>query len=305
MRPTRLRRSELSTPATSEKMLAKAAASDADLVFVDLEDSVAPAAKRGARGLAVEALTGLDWGGKTRAVRINGVQSEWALDDLVEVVTGAGTHLDVIIVPKVKAPRDVWFVETVLTQLEAKLGLDRPVGIEVLLEEAEALSRVEEIAGCSPRLEALILGPGDLAASLGMRLGHIGVAGDRYPGDVWHHARARMIAAARANGLDPIDGPYADFRNPDGYRREAGWAATLGCVGKWAIHPSQIEVANEVFAPTEDEVARARAAVEAVRAAEADGAGAAQTGGVMIDAATARLFQVTLDRAALIAQRSG
>ena len=305
MRPTRLRRSELSTPATSEKMLAKAAASDADLVFVDLEDSVAPAAKRGARGLAVEALTGLDWGGKTRAVRINGVQSEWALDDLVEVVTGAGTHLDVIIVPKVKAPRDVWFVETVLTQLEAKLGLDRPFGIEVLIEEAEALSRVEEIAGCSPRLEALILGPGDLAASLGMRLGHIGVAGDRYPGDVWHHARARMIAAARANGLDPIDGPYADFRNPDGYRREAGWAATLGCVGKWAIHPSQIEVANEVFAPTEDEVARARAAVEAVRAAEADGAGAAQTGGVMIDAATARLFQVTLDRAALIAQRSG
>jgi citrate lyase subunit beta/citryl-CoA lyase len=300
----RLRRSELSTPATSEKMLAKAAASDADLVFVDLEDSVAPAAKPGARALAVEALTGLDWGGKTRAVRINGVQSEWALDDLVEVVTGAGTHLDVVIVPKAKAPRDVWFVETVLTQLEAKLGLDRRIGIEVLIEEAEALSRVEEIAGCSPRLEALILGPGDLAASLGMRLGHIGVAGDRYPGDVWHHARARMIAAARANGLDPIDGPYADFRNPDGYRREAGWAATLGCVGKWAIHPSQIEVANEVFAPTADEVARARAAVDAVQAAEADGAGAAQAGGVMVDAATARLFQVTLDRAALIAQRS-
>jgi citrate lyase subunit beta/citryl-CoA lyase len=198
----------------------------------------------------------------------------------------------------------VWFVETVLTQLEAKLGLDRRIGIEVLIEEAEALSRVEEIAGCSPRLEALILGPGDLAASLGMRLGHIGVAGDRYPGDVWHHARARMIAAARANGLDPIDGPYADFRNPDGYRREAGWAATLGCVGKWAIHPSQIEVANEVFAPTADEVARARAAVDAVQAAEADGAGAAQAGGVMVDAATARLFQVTLDRAALIAQRS-
>jgi citrate lyase subunit beta/citryl-CoA lyase len=300
----RLRRSELSTPATSEKMLAKAAASDADLVFVDLEDSVAPAAKPGARALAVEALTGLDWGGKTRAVRINGVQSEWALDDLVEVVTGAGTHLDVVIVPKAKAPRDVWFVETVLTQLEAKLGLDRRIGIEVLIEEAEALSRVEEIAGCSPRLEALILGPGDLAASLGMRLGHIGVAGDRYPGDVWHHARARMIAAARANGLDPIDGPYADFRNPDGYRREAGWAATLGCVGKWAIHPSQIEVANEVFAPTADEVARARAAVDAVQAAEADGAGAAQAGGVMVDAAPARLFQVTLDRAALIAQRS-
>ena len=133
MRPMRLRRSELSTPATSEKMLAKAAASDADLVFVDLEDSVAPAAKPGARRLAVEALTGLDWGGKTRAVRINGVQSEWALDDLVEVVTGAGTHLDVVIVPKAKAPRDGWFVETALAQLEAKLGLDRRIGIEVLI----------------------------------------------------------------------------------------------------------------------------------------------------------------------------
>ena len=304
MRPTRLRRSELSTPATSEKMLAKAAASDADLVFVDLEDSVAPAAKPGARALAVAALTGLDWGGKTRAVRINGVHSEWALDDLVEVVTGAGPALDVVIVPKVKVPRDVWFVETVLEQLEAKVGIDRRIGIEVLIEEAEALSGVEEIAGCSSRLEALILGPGDLAASLGMRLGHIGVAGDRYPGDVWHHARARMIAAARAHGLDPIDGPYADFRNPEGYRREAGWAATLGCVGKWAIHPSQIEVANEVFAPTEDEVARAQAAVDAVREAEAGGAGAAQAGGVMVDAATARLFQVTLDRAALIASRA-
>jgi len=300
----RLRRSELSTPGTSEKMLTKAAASPADLVFIDLEDSVAPAQKPGARGAVVEALAGLDWGGKTRAVRINGVHTEWCHDDLVEIVTGAGRHLDVVIIPKVKAPRDVWFVETLLEQLEAKVGLGHRIGIEVLIEEAEALARVEEIAGCSPRLEALILGPGDLAASQGMRLGHIGVAGDRYPGDVWHYARTRMIVAARAHGLDPVDGPYADFRNPEGYRREATWAATLGCVGKWAIHPSQIEVANDVFAPTEDEVARARAAVDAVRAAEEGGAGAAQAGGVMIDAATARLFQVTLDRADLIARRS-
>lgn len=302
----RLRRSELSTPGTSEKMLAKAAASAADLVFLDLEDSVAPALKPEARALVVSALTGLDWGAKTKAVRINAVQSEWALDDVVEVVTGAGRHLDVIIIPKVKAPRDVWFVETLLDQLEGKLGLDHGIGIEVLIEEAEALSRVEEIAGSSPRLEALILGPGDLAASLGMRLGHIGGEEHRYPGDVWHHARSRMIAAARAHGLDPVDGPYADFGNPDGYRREATWAAILGCVGKWAIHPSQIEVANDVFAPTADEVARARAAIDSVRAAEAGGAGAARAGGVMIDAATARIFQVTLDRAALIeSRRSG
>jgi citrate lyase subunit beta/citryl-CoA lyase len=300
---TRLRRSELSTPGTSEKMMAKAAASAADLVFLDLEDSVAPAEKVAARALVADALVRHDWGRKTRAVRINGVHTRWAHGDLIDVVTGAGAVLDVVIVPKVKAPRDVWFVETLLDELEADLGLDHRIGIEVLIEETEALARVEEIAGSSPRLEALILGVGDLSASQGIRTGHIGEAADRYPGDMWHYARNRMIVAARASGLDPVDGPYANLRNADGYRREAGWAATLGCVGKWAIHPSQIEIANEVFAPTPDEVALARQAVEAVREAESAGSGAASLGGMMIDAATARVFQVTLDRAALIDER--
>ena len=303
MTANRLRRSELSTPGTSEKMMAKAAASDADLVFLDLEDSVAPNEKKAARALVADALVSLDWRAKTRALRINGTHTRWAYGDLVEVVTAAGAALDVVIVPKVKAPRDVWFVETLLTELEDELGLERGIGIEVLIEETEALARVEEIAGCSPRLEALILGVGDLSASQGIRVGHIGEAADRYPGDMWHYARSRMVVAARANGLDAIDGPYANFRNPDGYRREAGWAATLGCVGKWAIHPSQIELANEVFAPTAEEVARARQAVDAVRAAEAAGAGAASLGGMMIDAATARVFEVTLQRAELITRR--
>ena len=303
MRPMRLRRSELSTPGTSEKMMVKAAASDADLVFLDLEDSVAPGEKKAARALVAGALVTHDWGAKTRAVRINGVHTPWAFGDLADVVTRAGRALDVVIIPKVKAPRDVWFVETLLQELEADLGLDRHIGIEVLVEETEALARVEEIAACSPRLEALILGVGDLSASQGIRTGHIGEAGDRYPGDMWHYARNRMIVAARAHGLDAIDGPYANFRNPDGYRREAAWAATLGCVGKWAIHPSQIDLANDVFAPTAEEVEQARRAVEAVREAEAAGSGAASLGGMMIDAATARIFQVTLDRAALIEQR--
>ena len=301
---TRLRRSELSTPGTSEKMMAKAAACDADLVFLDLEDSVAPSEKRGARALVAEALTTLDWGAKTRAVRINGVHTPWAHGDLIEVVSTAGAAVDVVIVPKVKAPRDVWFVETLLDQLEADLGLDHRIGIEILIEETEALACVEDIAASSARLEALILGVGDLSASQGIRVGHIGDASARYPGDMWHYARNRMIVAARANGLDAIDGPYANFRDPDGYRREAGWAATLGCVGKWAIHPSQIEIANEVFAPTADEIAVAREAVDAVRAAEEAGAGAASLGGTMIDAATARIFQVTLDRAAQIDERA-
>jgi len=300
---SRLRRCELSTPGTSEKMMSKAAASDADLVFLDLEDSVAPAEKKAARALVACSLRDHDWGTKTRAIRINGVHTRWAYGDLIDVVSAAGEVLDVVIVPKVKAPRDVWFVETLLSEVKADLGLERRIGIEVLIEEAEALARVEEIAAASPRLEALILGVGDLSASQGIRTGHIGQAADRYPGDMWHYARNRMIVAARANGLDAIDGPYANFRNPDGYRREAAWAATLGCAGKWAIHPSQIEIANDVFAPTEEEVTLARQAVDAVREAEAAGSGAASLGGMMIDAATARVFQVTLDRAALIEQR--
>ncbi|MGE5596845.1 MAG: HpcH/HpaI aldolase/citrate lyase family protein [Hyphomicrobiales bacterium] len=303
-RPFRLRRSELSTPGTSTKMMEKAAGSAADLVFLDLEDSVAPDDKPKARRPIVEALNGLDWGRKTRAVRVNGVHSMWCHDDLVEVVTGAGANLDVVIIPKVKAPRDVWFVDSMLSQLEMKLGLELGrIGIEILIEETEALARVEEIAACCPRLEALILGVGDLSASQGMRLGHIGVTkegANRYPGDVWHYARNRMIVAARANGLDAIDGPWGDFQDGDGYRREASWAATLGAVGKWCIHPSQIELANEVFSPTEREVARAREVVAAVRAAKG---GAANLNGTMIDAATARVFEVVVERAERIGMR--
>ncbi|MBI2765776.1 MAG: CoA ester lyase [Chloroflexi bacterium] len=295
-RPFRLRRSELSTPGTSMKMMEKAAASAADLVFLDLEDAVAPSDKPGARQPIIEAINGLDWGTKTRAVRINAVQTVWCHDDLIEVVTGAGQNIDVIIIPKVKAPRDVWFVDSLLSQLEAKLGLPiGRIGIEILIEETEALARVEEIAGCCPRLEALILGVGDLSASQGMRLGHIGVTKENtYPGDVWHYARTRMIVAARANGLDAIDGPWGDFKDGDGYKREGAWVSTLGAVGKWCIHPSQIELANEVFSPTEREVARAKQVVEAVTAAEG---GAANLNGTMIDAATARVFEVTLERA--------
>jgi citrate lyase subunit beta/citryl-CoA lyase len=278
------------------KMMEKAAASAADLVFLDLEDAVAPADKADARAPIVEALSTLDWGKKTRAVRINGTHTQWCHDDLATVVTGAGAFIDVIIIPKVKAPRDVWFVDTLLSQLEAKLGLEiGRIGIEILIEETEALSRVEEIAGCCPRLEALILGVGDLSASQGMRLGHIGVNKDlRYPGDVWHYARNRMIVAARANGLDAIDGPWGDFRDGEGYRRDASWVATLGAVGKWCIHPSQIEIANDVFSPTEREVARAKEVLAAV--GEGDGK-AANLNGVMVDAATARIFEIVLERA--------
>lgn len=297
----RLRRSELSTPGHSQKMIAKAAASSADLVFLDLEDSVVDEQKIPARKNIIEGLTTLDWGTKTRAVRINPVSTPWCHGDVIDIVTAAGAHLDVIIIPKIFGPREIWFVDDLLTQLETQLGLEvGRIKLEVLIEEVEALSRVEEIAACSPRLEALILGVGDLSASQGIRLGHIGAAAEgqfSYPGDVWHYARNRMIGAARAHGLDAVDGPFGNIASPEGYEREANWAATLGSVGKWAIHPSQIDIANRVFAPTQDEIEKAQAAVDAVEEAARNGLGAASFRGMMVDAATARIFYAVLERA--------
>ena len=283
-------------------MIAKAAASEADMVFLDLEDAVAPSAKVGARKNIIAGLNELDWGNKIRSFRCNSVDTQWCADDISEIVTGAGANVDVIMVPKIKGPREVWFVDDLLTQLELKLGLEvGRIGIECLVEEVEAVQTVDEIARCSPRLEALVLGVGDLSASQGMRLGHIGVTDGeealRYPGDVWHYSRNRLIIACRAAGIDAIDGPYANFANPRGYEKSAGTFSIMGGVGKWCIHPSQVEIANRVFAPTEAEIANAVGAIEAVAAAEAAGEGAANYNGMMIDAATTRLFQVTIDRA--------
>ena len=291
----RLRRSELATPGSSWKMIEKAAASDADLVFLDLEDAVAPAQKDAARDQVVRALRELDWGKKLRAVRVNAADTRWAHADVIALMEGAGAHLDLLILPKVKAPRDVWFFETLLEQLELKLGLARRIGLEALIEEAAALARVEEIAASSPRLEALILGFGDLSASQGVRLAL--AAG--YPGDLWHYARARVVVAARAAGIDAIDGPFANYRDPEGYRREATWSSTLGFVGKWAIHPSQIEIANDVYAPTEQEIALARRMCEAYEAASGGGTGAAGSGGILVDAASVRIFEAVMERARL------
>jgi len=303
-RPPRLRRSELSTPASSTKMIEKAVASDADLTFLDLEDAVAPDAKVGARANVIAAFNDLDWGDTVRAYRINGVHTPWCHDDLIEVVGAAGANVDVIIVPKVYGPREVWFVDDMLTQLETKLGLPvGRIGLEVLIEEAQAMGAVEAIAASSPRLEALILGLGDLAGSQGIRVGlaaETAANGDRalqYPGDIWHHARTRLIMAARANGLDAIDGPFADVANTEGYRRDATWVAILGAVGKWCIHPGQVPVANTVFAPTVREIEQATAVMGALRDAEAAGQGAAILNGVMLDAAVTRIYGPVLERA--------
>lgn len=295
----RLRRSELSTPGSNERMIEKAAASAADLVFLDLEDSVAPSQKAAARTRVAEALRALDWGKKTRAVRINAIDTPYAHEDVIEVVEKAGEELDLVIVPKVRAARDVWWVDVLLGQLEAKHRRRRPIALEVLIEEVQAMVDVAAIARSSPRLEALIFGPGDYSASQGIRIDEI----DKYPGDVWHHARNQIVIAARAGGIEAVDGPYADLRKPDAYRTECLRARILGMTGKWAIHPSQIEIANEMFSPTAEEVERARRTCDAYAEAEAAGVGAIAFEGRLIDAASVRILRSVVERAALIAAR--
>ena len=290
----RARRSELATPASSAPMCEKAARSGADLVFLDLEDACAPVAKEGARATAVAALTQQDWGRTVRAVRINGVETPWCHGDIIEVVTGAREALDVLIVPKARSARDVWWVDVLLTQLETRLGLRERIGLEVLVEGSEGLANAVEIARASDRLEAIIFGAGDLSASQRARVdGNFDPVSD-YPGDFWHFARFQVVTAARTAGIDAIDAPYPAYQDPDGYRRSAVHASLLGFDGKWAIHPSQIPIAHEVFSPTEAEVDDARASIEAYRRSEAEGVGAIGRDGRLVDAAHTRLAENTL-----------
>ena len=258
----------------------------------------------GAR-IAVGALTNLEWGRTVRAVRINGIDTPWCHGDVIEVVTGARDALDVLIVPKVRTARDVWWVDVLLGQLEAKLGLTRPIGLEVLIEEAEGLANALEIAQSSPRLEALIFGAGDLSASLHARVdGNFDPVAD-YPGDFWHFARVQVLTAARAGMIDAIDAPYPAYQDPGGYRRAATQASALGFDGKWAIHPSQVPLANEIFSPTAQEVDEAHQAVATYREAEAGGVGAIGRDGRLVDAAHMRLAANTLHKAAVAGLAGG
>ncbi len=295
----RLRRSQLSVPGISEKMLTKAAGSNADHVFCDLEDAVAPSAKPEARKNIIAALNDLDWGKKTRCVRVNDVTTQWCHDDIITIVEGARENLDTIMLAKPYTASDVLFVDKLLTQLEKKLNLKKRIGLEVLIEEVQALQNVWEIAHCCDRMECLIFGMGDYAASQGMVVRNIGDT-EGYPGDIFHYPRYQITIAARAAGIDPVDGPYGDYSKPDAYRTECIRAVSLGMVGKWAIHPSQIEPANQLFSPTQKEVNFAREVIDVYRTAEANGLGSVAHRGFMVDAASARFFQNTVDRADLI-----
>ncbi|MGQ0779152.1 MAG: HpcH/HpaI aldolase/citrate lyase family protein [Pseudonocardiales bacterium] len=305
-----MQRSELAVPGSNPAFMEKAANGPADYVFLDLEDAVAPADKEQARKNVIAALNDIDWAGtgKTVSVRINGLDTHYMYRDVIDVMEQAGERLHTILVPKVGVPADLYCVQTLIDQVEQAKGYATRVGIEALIETALGMANVEAIAssagGPGARLEALHFGVADYAASLRARTVSIGGLNPDYPGDQWHFALSRMIVACRAYGLRPIDGPFGDYSDPDGYRTGARRAAALGCEGKWAIHPSQIDLANEVFSPPPAEVDRARRIVEALRAAAAEGKGAASLDGKMIDAASERMAQtiISLDEAIQAAQ---
>lgn len=301
----RLHRSELAVPGSRPELFEKAAASRADYVFLDLEDAVAPDEKETARGNVIEALGDIDWRGssKTVSVRINGLDTHYMYRDLIEVVERAGAHVDTILVPKAGLPGDIYAVDALLTQIETAMGLRNRIGVEALIETALGMANVEAVAASSPRLEALHFGVADYAASCRARTITIGGLNPDYPGDQWHSALSRMLVACRANGLRAIDGPFGDFGDADGFTAGARRAAALGYDGKWAIHPSQIDLANEVFTPPESEVEVARQVLRALEEAAAAGRGAAQLDGRMIDAASARMAQNVVETAAAVSAR--
>lgn len=292
MAAERARRSCLSVPASSAKMLAKAPGLPADEVFLDLEDSVAPAVKEEARVNVITALRLGDWSGKTVVVRVNGVATRWCYRDIIEVVSAAGQHIDCLMVPKVESAADVTFVASLLRMVEEDAGLSRTLGIEAQIESASGLQAVGDIAASSARLETLVFGPGDMAASMGIPSTTIGEASPQYPGDQWHAVLVTILVAARAAGLQAIDGPFGRIRDLDGFRASAVRSYSLGYDGKWVLHPGQIDIANEVFTPGQGEFDRALALLDAYRRASGEHrAGAVNFGNEMIDEASRKMAQ--------------
>ena len=311
----RLHRSELAVPGSNPAMFEKAAKSAADIIFLDCEDAVAPDDKEQARKNIVEGLNDIDWGGKTMMVRINGLDTHYMYRDVVDIVE-ACPRLDMILIPKVGVAADVYALDMLVTQIETAKRRTRRIGFEVLIETALGMANVEAIAQASRRLEAMSFGVADYAASTRARTTVIGGVNrdsgvltdkdergerDYFWTDQWHAAQTRMMVACRAYGLRPIDGPFGDFSDPDGYDAAAKRAAVLGYEGKWAIHPSQIELANKVFTPSDAEVTKARRIMEAMAQAAQDGKGAVSLDGRLIDAASIRMAEALLATASAIA----
>jgi malyl-CoA/(S)-citramalyl-CoA lyase len=308
--PARPNRCQLFGPGSRPALFEKMAASAADVINLDLEDSVAPADKPQARANIIEAINTIDWGKKTLSVRINGLDTPYWYQDVVQVLENPGDRIDQIMIPKVGCAADVYAVDALVTAIERAKGRTKPISLEVIIETAAGIAHVEEIAASSPRLQAMSLGAADFAASMGMQTTGIGGTqenyymhreGAKYWSDPWHWAQAAIVAACRTHGVLPVDGPFGDFSDDEGFRAQARRSATLGMVGKWAIHPKQVALANEVFTPSEAAVTEAREILAAMEEAKAAGQGAAVYKGRLVDIASMRQAEVIVRQAEIIA----
>ncbi|MGF1447055.1 MAG: HpcH/HpaI aldolase/citrate lyase family protein [Pikeienuella sp.] len=314
--PARPNRCQLFGPGSKPALFEKMAASAADVVNLDLEDAVAPDDKLQARKNVIEAINDIDWGTKTVSVRINGLDTPYWVRDVVDVMEQTGGRLDLIMIPKAGNAKDVYAVDAMVSAIEQEKGRQKRIGLEVIIETAAGLAHVEEIAAASPRMEAMSLGPADYAAFMGMQTTAIGGTQSTYYmiedpkagaeraihyADPWHYPTVAIVAACRTHGVLPVDGPFGDFSDADGFRAQALRSATLGMVGKWAIHPSQIALANEVFTPSEAAVTKARRIIAAMEEATRSGKGAVTLDGKLIDLASIRQAEVVVKQSELIA----
>lgn len=309
--PARPNRCQLFGPGSNTKLFPKMAASAADVINLDLEDSVAPSDKDTARANVIEALNTVDWGNKYMSVRINGLDTPYWYRDVVDLMEQAGDRLDQIMIPKVGCAEDVYAVDALVTAIERAKGRTKPVSFEVIIESAAGIAHVEAIAASSPRMQAMSLGAADFAASMGMQTTGIGGTqenyymlrdGEKHWSDPWHWAQTAIVAACRTHGVLPVDGPFGDFSDDEGYIAQAKRSATLGMVGKWAIHPKQIGLANEVFTPSAEAVAEAREILAAMETAKANGEGATVYKGRLVDIASIKQAEVIVAQAELIAK---
>ncbi len=316
----RLYRSKLFVPGSRIDFFEKAAKSAADVICLDLEDAVAVGDKVQARKNVVQALNDIDWGTKMVTMRINGLDTHFCYRDVIDIVEQGGHRLDSIMVPKVGVGADIYAIDMLISQAEWAVGRKRKIGLEVIIESAQGIQNIDAIAAASPRLETFHFGAADYAASTNMRTTNIGGSNADYTvltdpdangnreyhwGDMWHYMHARMVAAARAHGITPIDGPFGEFNDDEGFRNQATRTAVLGCEGKWAIHPKQVPLANEIYTPPAAEVEKAKAILEAMNEAEKKGLGAATLDGMLIDAASIRQAEVIVKKAAQIDAKGG
>ncbi len=308
--PARPNRCQLFGPGSRPELFVKMAASEADVINLDLEDSVGPDDKDTARENIIAATHDVDWNTKHLSVRINGLDSPYWYRDVVDLLEKGSERLDQIMIPKAGCAADIYAVDALVSSIEAARGRKKPISFEVIIETAAGIAHAEEIAAASPRLQAMSLGAADFAASMGMQTTGIGGTqedyymyheGRKYWADPWHWVQAKIVAACRTHGVLPVDGPFGDFSDDDGFRAQARRSATLGMVGKWAIHPKQVAIANEVFTPSDEQVAEAREILAAMAAAKAKGEGATVYKGRLVDIASIKQAEVIVRQSELIA----